>query len=57
MQLEATGRTITSDGLELKKSNNVVSSDELRAERSGNVGLKGAGEYNPATSRRTRLSF
>jgi hypothetical protein len=57
MQLEANGRTITSDRLELKKSYNVLSSDELKAEKGSTVGLSGAGKYNPATGRRTRLSF
>jgi hypothetical protein len=58
-QLAATGRTILSDRLELKKSYNVLSSDELKAEKSsGTMGLSGAGgEYNPATGRRTRISF
>lgn len=56
-QLEARGRTILSDRLELQHSGNVTSSDELKAEKQGGtVNLKGAAEYNPATSRRTRLS-
>jgi hypothetical protein len=56
-QMESMGRTILEDRLELKRSSNVTSSDELRAEKSGNVGLSGAGEYNPASGRKTRLSF
>jgi hypothetical protein len=58
-QLTSSGRTILSDRLELKRSANIRSSDELRAEKAGTVGLSlGAGKFNPATgSRRTRLSF
>jgi hypothetical protein len=57
-QLESTGRKIISDRLELKKSYNVLSIEELRAEKGGAVGLSsGAGEYNPATGRKTRRSF
>jgi hypothetical protein len=58
-QMESMGRTIKSDRVELKRSSNITSSDELRAERSSGTvgGLSGAGEYNPATGRRTRLSF
>jgi hypothetical protein len=59
-QMEAMGRTILSDKLELKRSSNIKTSDELRAEKSGNVvDLTGTGgRYNPATGRRrTRLSF
>jgi hypothetical protein len=58
-QMEATGKIILEDRLELKRSSNVTSSDELRAENSsGNVGgISGTGKYNPATRRRTRLSF
>jgi hypothetical protein len=55
-QLTSTGRTIISDKVELKRSSNVTSSDELRAEKSGTVSLKGAGEWNPVSGRRTRLS-
>lgn len=53
----SSGRTITEDRLELKRSDKITSSDDLKAEKTGSVGLKGAGEYNPATVRRTRLSF
>jgi hypothetical protein len=53
-------RTILEDRVELKRSSNITSSDELRAEKSGTgvLGLTGSGKYNPTTgSRRTRLSF
>jgi hypothetical protein len=56
-QMESRGRKILEDRLELRRSSNITSSDELRAEKSGTVGLSGAGEYNPATGRRTKLSF
>jgi transcription initiation factor TFIIIB Brf1 subunit/transcription initiation factor TFIIB len=56
-QMESMGRTILEDRLELRRSSNVKSSDELRAEKSGNVGLSGAGRYKPATGKRPRLSF
>ena len=58
-QLEATGRTILSDRVELRRSANIRSSDELKAAKSsGTVGLSSSGEYNPASAgRRTRLSF
>jgi hypothetical protein len=56
-QMESMGRTILEDKLELRRSSNVKSSDELRAEKSGTVGLSGVGKYNPASGRRTRLSF
>jgi transcription initiation factor TFIIIB Brf1 subunit/transcription initiation factor TFIIB len=56
-QLTARGQRILSDRLELRRSSNVKSSDELRAEKSGNVDLSGVGKYNPITGRRTRLSF
>jgi hypothetical protein len=57
-QLTATGRTIISDKLELKRSANIRSSDELKAEKSsGTVGLSGTGRFNPTMMRRTRLSF
>jgi hypothetical protein len=58
-QMEAMGRRILEDRLELKRSDNIKSSDELRAEKAGSVwGLSGSTEYNPATGiRRTRLSF
>jgi hypothetical protein len=57
-QLTPKGRTILSDKVELRRSGNILSSDELRAERQGRVDLSGAGKCNPATgSRRTRLSF
>jgi hypothetical protein len=55
-RLQATGRTIIEDKLELNRSNSITSSDELKAEKSGSVGLKGSAEYNPAMRRRTRLS-
>ena len=51
MQLEASGRTVTSDRLELKKSYNVKSSDELRAEKQGTVSPSGAGKYNSVSGR------
>jgi hypothetical protein len=52
------GRTILVDKVELQRSDNIRSSDELRAKKSGTVDLSGAGEYNPALlGRRTRLSF
>jgi hypothetical protein len=56
-QMESMGRTILEDKVELRRSSNITSSDELRAEKGGTVGLSGAGKYNPATARRTRLSF
>ena len=57
-QMESMGRTILEDKLELRRSSNVKSSDELRAEKSGTVGgLSGTGKYNTATGRGTRLSF
>jgi hypothetical protein len=59
-QMEAMGRTILEDKLELRRSSNVKSSDELRAEKSSSgtvADLTGSGKYNPATGRRTRLSF
>ena len=56
-QMESMGRTILEDKVELRRSSNVKSSDELRAEKSGTVGLSGAGKYNPTTARRTNLSF
>jgi hypothetical protein len=59
-QLTSSGRTIISDKLELKRSANIRSSDELRAEKSSGTGivdLSGTGKYNPAPRRRTRLSF
>jgi hypothetical protein len=57
-QMESMGRTILEDRLELRRSSNVKSSDELRAEKSsGTVGLSGAGRYKPATGKRPRLSF
>jgi hypothetical protein len=57
-RMTARGRTILSDRVELKRSANIRSSDELKAEKSsGTVGLSGAGEYNPVTGRRTKLSF
>jgi hypothetical protein len=56
-QMEAMGRTILEDRLELRRSSNITSSDELRAEKAGTVGLSGSEKYNPATGRRTRLSF
>jgi hypothetical protein len=56
-QMEAMGRTKLEDRLELRRSNNITSSDELKAEKQGTVDLSGAGKYNPATGRRTRLSF
>jgi hypothetical protein len=57
-QLTARDRTILEDRVELRRSANIRSSDELKAEKAGTVGLKGAGVYNPATGvRRTRLSF
>jgi hypothetical protein len=48
-QLTSTGRTILEDKLELKRSANIRSSDELKAEKAGTVGLSGAGRYNSAT--------
>jgi hypothetical protein len=56
-QMESMGRTILEDKVELRRSSNITSSDELRAEKAGTVGLSGAGKYNPATSKRTSLSF
>jgi hypothetical protein len=56
-QMEAMGRTILEDKVELKRSSNITSSDELRAEKQGVVDLSDYGRYNPATGRRTRLSF
>lgn len=56
-QLTARGRTILSDRVELKRSSNITSSDELRAEKAGSADLTGFGKYNPVTGRRTCLSF
>lgn len=56
-QMESRGRTILEDKVELRRSSDITSTDELRAQKSGIVDLSGSGEYNPATSRRTRLSF
>jgi len=56
-QMTARGRTILEDRVELKRSSNIKSSDELGAEKQGTVGLSGFGEYNPAAGRKTRLSF
>lgn len=56
-QMEARGRTILEDRLELKRSGNITSSDELKAKKQGTVNLKGSGEYNRAFGRRTQLSF
>jgi hypothetical protein len=56
-QMEALGRTKLEEKLELRRSSNITSSDELRAEKGGSVGLSGSEKYNPATGRRTRLSF
>jgi hypothetical protein len=56
-QMEAMGRRITEDRLELRRSSNITSSDELKAEKSGTVDLSDSGKYNPVTGRRTRLSF
>jgi hypothetical protein len=58
-QLTSTGRTITGDRLELRRSSNITSSEELRAEKGeGSFDLSNTGRYNPATgSRRTRFSF
>jgi hypothetical protein len=57
-QMEAMGRTILEDRLELRRSSNITSSDELRAEKQGVVDLSDYGRYNPTTGkRRTRLSF
>ena len=47
------GRKILEDRVELRRSANIRSSDELRAEKQGTVNLKGSGEYNPTTGRRT----
>jgi hypothetical protein len=55
-QMEAMGRTILEDRLELRRSSNITSSDELRAEKTTTTYCY----YNPTTagsSRRTRLSF
>ena len=41
----------------LHKSSSVKSNDVLRDEKEGQIGLKGAGGYNPATGRRTRIAF
>jgi hypothetical protein len=43
--------------VELRRSANIRSSDELKAKKQGSVNLKGSGEYNSATGRRTRLSL
>jgi hypothetical protein len=59
-QLEANGRRILEDKVDIRQSENICSSDELRVDKAGNgnVGLAGAGSYyNPATGRRTRLTF
>lgn len=57
-QMMSRGRTILEDRLELKRSDSIKSSDELKAEKTGTLGLKGAAEYNPAASRsRTRIAF
>jgi hypothetical protein len=56
-QMEARARKILSDRIELKHSDNIKSSDELRAEKAGAVGFNDSGEYYPATRRRIRLSF
>jgi hypothetical protein len=57
-QLEANGRRILSEHLKIDRSTSITSSSELRAEKGTNsVGLSGAGEWNPATGRRTRLTF
>jgi hypothetical protein len=54
-QLESTDRQITSDRLELRRSDNIKSCDEFRSEKLGHgyVDLSGAGKYNAATNRRT----
>ena len=59
-QMESMGRTILEDKLELRRSSNVKTSDELRAEKAGTVvdlSSSSGGKYNPATRRSTRLSF
>jgi hypothetical protein len=57
-QLQSRGRKILEDRVELRRSSSITSSDELKAEKKEReVALRGAGEYNPATGRRTRLSF
>jgi hypothetical protein len=56
-QMESMGRTILEDKVELRRSSNITSSEELKAERQGTVDLSGSGKYNPALQRRTRLSF
>jgi hypothetical protein len=57
-QLTSRGRTILEDKLELRRSGNILSIDELKVEKQGTADLSGSGKYNPATgSRRTRLSF
>jgi hypothetical protein len=43
--------------LELRRSSNITSSDELRAEKQGTVDLSDYGRYNPVSRRTTRLSF
>jgi hypothetical protein len=45
------------DRVEIKRSSNVTSTDELRIEKEGVVDLSGSEKYNPVTGRRTRLSF
>jgi hypothetical protein len=56
-QLTSRGQKILSDRVELKRSSNVKTSDELRAEKAGTLDLTGTGKYNTATARRSRLSF
>jgi hypothetical protein len=56
-QLTSTGRTILSDKIELRRSDNILSSEELKAEKSSDtLGLSGSARYNPATVSR-RMSF
>jgi hypothetical protein len=56
-QLQSRGRKITQDKVELRQLDNILSNDELKAEKAGNLGLSGAAEYNSATGRRTRSAF